>query len=733
MANDVRSVYARIAPDLASEDPQVQQRAQLAADRLQELYPNSFYNGQLRPSQDEFNRQMEQYSAQQQMNELGFGDRMLTAAGIGANRVVTGLQNLVGYGDDQQQKNEIRQQQFAQEAIEEQNPVAGFTANVVGQAMPAMAVPFTGGLPASTNFLTRLGLSGFGGGLEGGVIMPLEGETRLGNAAQGMAFGTFAEGVTTALTRFVRSKKSGLLDSEGGKVNKVEEALRGQGLEMYDLKPETQQVLAGFKVDDDVDAAVREALETEFGFALTKGQSMPPGQDAFIQQSAEATASRMSNEAGTRMRDFRNQQNADIKQAGGVLADDFGGQPVLDALGNEVEQRTGIGGVVKDALVQARAEGKDAYDTAYDTARALSSSTGAGLNFPTGDIAETYLKLVREYSGSESGMLTDIGNMLVDRGVLDPDMLSGNILLQKTGQQLDRLSYGNAEDVRQFINKFYNANSNQSKQIVREMTAALDGAQAKNIDDLAQLDDEVLQAAGINKADIEALVDQARTAREMYSEFQGLWESRDILRDLTRTKALDDDTPFIDPSQVVSKITSSPENLTRVMDRLNATGNQQAVDDLRTFYVKDLLDDAVNINNLNSADDEIFSAAKFSTAFKKSEAILQTLLTPEQYDTLARFERQVSRTKPIEGTVNNSGTAYKLMDLLFNLTGLRGVPVINFVPEAAARGTVNTATMRMMRKDELPVLPHANINAVLRAAMFQGEDRLTNSGGALEE
>lgn len=733
MPNDVRSVYARIAPDLASEDPQVQQRAQLAASKLQELYPNSFYNGQLRPSQDEFNRQMEQYSAQQQMNELGFGDRMLTAAGIGANRVVTGLQNLVGLGDDQQQKNEIRQQQFAQEAVEEQNPVAGFTANVVGQALPSMAVPFIGGAPTAATLLPRLGGSVFAGGVEGGVIMPLEGETRTGNAAQGAGFAVLGETLMTALTRFVRSKKSGLLDSEGGKVDRVDQALKEQGLEMDDLKPETQQVLAGFKVDDDVDAAVREALETEFNFALTKGQSMPPGQDAFIQQSAEATASRMSNEAGTRMRDFRNQQNADIQQAGGVLADDFGGQPVLDAMGREVEQRTGIGSVVKDALVQARAEGKDAYDTAYDTARALSKSTGAGLNFPTGDIAETYLKLVREYSGSESGMLTDIGNMLVDRGVLDPDMLTGNVLLQKTGQQLDRLSYGNAEDVRQFINKFYNANSNQSKQIVREMTAALDGAQARNIDNLAKLDDEVLQTAGINRADIEALVEQARKARGMYSEFQGLWESRDILRDLTRTKALDDDTPFIDPSQVVSKITNSPENLTRVMDRLNATGNQQAVDDLRTFYVKDLLEKATNYNVLNSANDPIFSASTFTTAFKKSEVILQTLLTPEQYDTLARFERQVSRTKPGEGTVNNSGTAYKLMDLVFNLTGLRSVPVINFVPEAAARGTVNNATNKAMRQDDLPMALHANINAVLRAAMFQGEDRLTNSGGALEE
>jgi hypothetical protein len=55
------------------------------------------------------------------------------------------------------------------------------------------------------------------------------------------------------------------------------------------------------------------------------------------------------------------------------------------------------------------------------------------------------------------------------------------------------------------------------------------------------------------------------------------------------------------------------------------------------------------------------------------------------------------------------------------------------VPEAAARGTVNNATSKAMRQDDLPVALHANINAVLRAAMFQGEDRLTNSGGALEE
>ena len=736
MANDVRSVYARIAPDLASDNPQVQQRAQLAASKLQELYPNSFYNGQLRPSQDEFNRQMEQYSAQQQMNELDFGDRMLTAAGIGADRMITGAQNLLGFGDAEQQVNETQQRQFAQQAIEQKDPVAGVVSNAVGSSLPGMTVPFIGAGPTAASFVPRVLGSMFAGSVEGGAIMPLEGETRTGNAAQGAAFAVVSEGLLTALTKLVRSKKSGMLDSDNGNIGNVEEALREQGVELSDLKPETQQVLAGFKVDDDVDAAVREALETEYGFSLTKGQSMAPGEDAFIQQSAEATASRMSNEAGTNMRDFRNQQNADIKQAGGVLAEGLGGKPIKDQSGNELaDQTAGMGGVIKDALIQAKTEGKDAYDAAYDVARDLSNKSGSNLQFPSNDLAETYLQLVRQFSGSERGMLPDIGNMLVERGVLDPQTLPGDILLRRTGQKLDALSYGNAEEVRQYINKFYNANSTQAKEIVKELKKSLDGAQDAHIDALASVDDSVLRAAGVNRSEIEDLVSAAQEARGMYSEFQGLWDSRDILKDLTRTKALDDDTPFIDPSKVVAKVTSSPEDLSRVMERLNATGNSQAIDDLRTFYVKNLLDSAVNVNNLNSANDEIFSAARFSTSFndKKTQGILQTLLTPEQFETLTKFERQVSRTKPIEGTVNNSGTAYKLMDLMFNLTGLRSVPVINFVPEAAARGTVSNATSKTLRQDELPVAAHANINAVLRSAMYQGEDRLTNSGGALEE
>jgi hypothetical protein len=733
---DVRTIHRNILKGMESPDPQLQQRAQTAMVALQKDYPGSFYNGQLRPSQDEFNRQMEQYSAGQQVGEMDFTDRMLTSAGIGANRMVTGLQNLVGFGDEQQQVNETQQQQYAQQAIEEQDPVAGVLSNAVGSSIPGMAVPFIGAGPTAASFIPRAIGSMVAGGAEGGTIMPLEGETRQGNAAQGAAFGLVSEGLLTGLTKYIRSKKSGMLDEDSGNIGNVEDALREQGVELTDLKPETQQVLAGFKVDDDVDAAVREALATEYGFSLTKGQSMAPGEDAFIQQSAEATASRMSNEAGTNMRAFRNEQNADIKKAGGVLAEGLGGRPIKDQSGNELaDQTSGMGGVIKDALLKAKEEGQDSYNAAYAVAKELSNKSGSNLQFPSSDLAETYLQLVRQYSGSERGMLTDLGNMLVERGVLDPQMLPGDILLQRTGQQLDALSYGNAEEVRKYINKFYNANSTQSKEIVKELKKSLDGAQDAHIDALGQVDDSVLNAAGVSRSQIDDLVSAAQEARGKYSEFQGLWESRDILRDITRTKALDDDTPFMDPSKVVAKVTNSPEDLGRVMERLNATGNQQAIDDLRTFYVKNLLDNAVNANNLNSANDEIFSAAKFSTSFreKKTQSILQTLLTPEQFETITKFERQVSRTKPIEGTVNNSGTAYKLMDLVFNLTGLRHVPIVNFVPEAAARGTVKNATSKVVRNDEMPVTAHANINAVLRAGMYQGEDRLTNSGGALEE
>ena len=741
--NDVRSVYNKISKDLESQDPALKQRAQIEMTDFQAYYPDSFHKGRLRPTPEEFKQQMEQFSAQQQVGEMDFTDRMLTSAGIGANRMVTGAQNLLGVGDrvDKEgntfgyQENETRQQQYAQQAIEEEDPIAGVVSNAFGSAAPSMAVPFVGAGPTAASFGVRAVASMAAGGLEGGVIMPLEGETRKGNAAQGAAFALVAEGLLSGLTKFVRGRKAGILDTEKGDVANVEEALRQQGVELADLNPKTQEFLSGFKVGDDVDAAVKEALETEFGFSLTKGQSMAPGEDAFTQQSAEATASRMSSEAGANMRAFRNQQNADIKESGGVLAEDLGGGAIKDQSGNVLgDQTTGMGAVVKDALTDAKAKGKDAYDTAYNAVRELSNASGVDSQFPSDDLAQTYLRLVREYSGSERPMLTDIGNMLVDRGVLDPETMPGDILLRQTGQQLDPLSYGNAEDARKFINRFY-SESGASQDIVKKLKASLDGAQELHIARLGEVDDKVLDAAGVNRAEIEDLVSAAQKARAMYSEFQGMWESRDILRDLTRPKGKLDETPFLDPSKVVAKITNSPEDLGRVMDRLNATGNPQAIDDLRTYYVKNLLDNAVNVNNLNSANDEIFSAAKFSTSFndKKTQSILQTLLTPEQFETITRFERQVSRTKPIEGTVNNSGTAYKLMDLMFNLTGLRIVPGINFIPEATARKTVKNATSKAAKQSGTPSPAHANINAVLRSVMYQGEDRLTNSGGALEE
>ena len=118
-----------------------------------------------------------------------------------------------------------------------------------------------------------------------------------------------------------------MLDANGPR-GTIEAALRAEGLRVEDLKPETQEYLKSLRRDTNVEDAINGALETEFGFKLTRGEATRD----FTELSNEAMAARTSGKASDDLRAFKVEQNRGILDAADNIARDAGG-----ATGNNEE------------------------------------------------------------------------------------------------------------------------------------------------------------------------------------------------------------------------------------------------------------------------------------------------------------------------------------------------------------------------------------------------------------
>jgi hypothetical protein len=279
-----------------------------------------------------------------------------------------------------------------------------------------------------------------------------------------------------------------------------------------------------------------------------------------------------------------------------------------------------------------------------------------------------------------------------------------------------------------YLNSLWNNNDPVGNRIIQQIKASIDDSNNALLDMFGDIPEDKLLEMGLNPQVVGDFLQTAQRARGAFSEYKGLWEARDVLQNLVDVRA-GTDTPITDPSSVVKRIMSSPENINRVLDVLRNNGQNQAIADLRTYVLKDIFDGAINPNALNAGMEAMFSGAKLSTALSKNEQLLGALLTPSQLTQLRAFEELVTKaTKRPVGTVNHSGTAYKMMDFFFNTLGLNKIPLISVVPETVARRTVNNATAGApseiagaLRLND----GHNKLNAVMRQLMNVTEDRVT--------
>ena len=573
------------------------------------------------------------------------------SAGVGVNKMAMGVGDLLGFGPSDETARGV---ETLDGILAEQSPTANFTGRMAGGA--AAAIPTTvaalRAAPAQTlGFAGRAFLSGITGSADGAIELPFSDESRLGNTAVGAVSGIGGEGLVTTLQQVLKRIPFGaLVDRASGLSetikDKAAQVFKDAGYEYDALKQTTKDILESIGRSDDVDVAIKNAMENEQGFKLTAGEA---SQD-FAQLGREQDAARQSSEAGTIFRDFKAEQNQDIISASDELAEATGGNVV-----NNQEQ---VGEVLKVALLNAKESDQAAVKVAYDAAQELAEKSNIHMPLDQRVISDVFYDISEKNIGTHGGLLKDIGRELARLGILDPEEFNADLPFKLPGGDsvFGDLSVANTE---QFI-KFLNSKYMEGDSVGNAVLAQIKQAVGDNADTVI--------ARGLEGADSAAakvFIKQAREARALNKEYYDLWEAKDVLQDTTGVK-VGTDTPVKSASDMVKRITKNPESARQVIDELSTRGNDAAVNDLRTFILKDMFDKSLK-PNVDGSDIPFFSGSSLSTAMKKNDDLLQAVLTPDQYAGLKGFESQVSKaTKYPPGTVNHSNTASKILEALFS-------------------------------------------------------------------
>jgi len=629
------------------------------------------------------------------------------SAGVGINKFAMGVGDLVGYGPSPQKARELENYD---NALADQSPKANFAGRMVGGAAAAAPLAMAAGATFPEAALGMVGrgiVSGASGLLEGAAELPFSDESRVGNGTLGALSGVVSEPLISGLQQTIKRIPFGaLVDKSVGFSETIRDKasgfMRDAGYEYSSLKPSTRHILESIGRADDVDNAVKNAIANEQGFKLTAGEFSGD----FDQIGREQDAIRGSQEAGDIMREFKDEQNIDITNASGVLAESAGGN-----IQNNNEQ---VGTVLKTALESSRSRDKSAVSAAYDAAEQLQLENNIDMPLDQKVVSDAFYEMANEHVGTHGGLLKDIGRELARYDILDPEEFATDMPFTMPDGDSGSLGVANTEKFIKFLNSKYSQGDNVGNAILADLKQVI-GANA----------DDVI-ARGLDDADApmaKKFISQARQARAMNKQYYDLWEAKDVLQDLTGTKINSTETPVKSASDMVKRITRSPEDARSVISQLESSGNGAAVSDLRTHVLKDLFDKSLNPNVDANAD--FFSGSKLSTQIKRSSDLLQAVLSPGQFQSLKAFEVQVAKaTKPPAGTVNHSNTATKLLEAVVNIMGsLPRVAAAGKLDGLGATRTMKEAVSTKKRTGMDHILKldgnHIKLNAGLRQAIEQ--------------
>lgn len=662
-----------------------------------------------------------------------------TSAGLQANRMYEGAKDLLGFGDEQQRQSEMTQQGLVDQALGQQSPVTNFSGNMLGATVAALPLSAAaeGAVPFGMGLLGRTLLSGGVGAAEGAIALPdqSQNESRFSNSIEGAGYGLLSEPVATGLATgikraYQRLKNTGVLASAPMK-EQVQEALVESGVDITSLKPETQEMLSKLSSTDNVETAINQAVETEFGFKLTAGQQSGD----FNTLREEQFALRNNDE----FRDFAAQQSDDIFTATEDLAASQGGTNISLQGGTEARDQTGA--KVKGALEDTRASDEREYGELYGAAEQLSKELQIELPVNVAPVQKELEGMMRDHGNTHTALLRSIEDKLASYGAARPGVETSNPF-NLPDVDTRQLSMTNNEDLIKDLNSLYDPNDPVAARIVARVKDSIVKSSDESMDLMdAQLGDTM---GDLTKKTRKAL-EVARAARASRRSYSQLWENKDVLHDLTDTKTKST-ADKVQPSAVAQRVMRSPEDAARVVNLLEDRQASGALSELRTFVLKDLFS-LPGVLTKGRTTDQMISGDVLMKKINAKASTYRAILGDDQFNKLQGLAEQISKATSVpRAAENTSNTAYETFNRVARLFADvtqpgAGVAVGMIDAKGMANASkVSQATRGALDTNQQPDIfealklndsNHTAFNLIMR--QYLGADEVEESEGALSE
>ena len=649
--------------------------------------------------QEEAAKQMEQLKRQsymQQNGQMNPVQRFMTLAAQRFMPTYTGTKDFFGNATEQ----EIDRTQRSREAADiyaEQNPVEDFAASIVAGAPVALGLAGAAGLApqsvtaATLGTLPRLAtVAGLTTGVESGLELPREGQTRSGNALTGFVTGLVTAGaIQASAVPAVRNKIAkdiqAIFEKAQGKLDPGSFYDKTKGRIEPDFK-------ASFPADDydaqqEVLKEIREALKdnlTELGVPTVSITSLVNNLDQKQLEQLAVDARTIGGEEAARIANARDlglvDTKGDVVLTRGQVTGDVGDQskefnlakmenPAGSDLRNRldlqqdllqsevvpnVQGRLSVSGPIADdtyaaservskGLLDARQKDQDATNIAYKTA---TEAMPEGVPLNSAPIVNIYDDMYEEVGPVVSKGIDAIGTILQRYGI-EPSY--GPKLAGNRGP-VNTFKLDTAEKMRQEIMTIYPTSRaddsyKQNKMVFDQVTRAIDNVMKSK---LSTMPGE------------EQTYELMRQARTRHRYFMMKWENNNVLAPIMKKLETS-------PETLMNSVFKGTAPIAQTKALVKALSDQPvALDNIRSSFFYEL----INKSTIQSGRKMEFSAKKFNKLYRDSQrgGVLNELFTPEQNSALDQFF-ELSKTMTQDARAFNPGTAPALINLVRQMGG----------------------------------------------------------------
>jgi len=649
--------------------------------------------------QEEAAKQMEQLKRQsymQQYGQMNPVERFMTLAAQRFMPTYTGAKDFFGGATDQ----EVDRTQRSREAADiyaEKNPIEDFAAHGVagipvaaGLTGAALLAPESAAI-ATMGTLPKLAtVAGLTSGVESGLELPREGDTRGGNALTGFVTGLVTAGVIQAsMVPAIRNKiakdiqkvfdkaqgklePGSFYDKTRGRVEpefearfpaddynaqqevltEIRDALQVTLTDLgvpqtgltslinsLDQKQLTQLAVDAQSIGGEEAARIANArnlglVDTKGDVVLTRGQVTQDLED----QSKEFNLAKMENPAGA---DLRNRLDLQQDLLQSEVVPNVQGR--LSMSGHISDNTNAASERVSKGLTDARQIDQDTTNLAYKTA---SEAMPEGVPLNSGPIVRIYDEMYETVGPEVSAGINTIGRVLQRYGI-EPSY--GPSLAGNRGP-VNTFKLDSAEEMRQEIVANYptsrsDPNYGSNKKVFDQVTRAIDNVMKSK---LSMMPGE------------EQTYELMRQARTKHRYFMMKWENNKVLAPIM--KKLE-----ISPETLMNSVFKGTAPIAQTKALVKALSDQPvALDNIRSSFFYELIDKSTN----KSGRVNEFSAKKFNKLYRESQrgGVLNELFTPEQNSALDQFF-ELSKTMTQDAKAFNPGTAPALINLVREMGG----------------------------------------------------------------